>query len=373
MNYSKLLFLIIFLLGGVATHAQQNHEESIGDKTEHRPHFFIQAQGGAAYTLGENTFGKLISPAAAINVGYKFIPEFGLRIGASGWQAKGSWVAPRMDYKYKYIAANLDAIVSLTNIFCGFNPQRTLDFYAFVGVGYNHAFDNDEAIAVNHITQGMEYLWTDSKDLIAGRGGLGLNIRLSNIVAINIEANANGMSDHFNSKKAGNADWQFNALAGLTINLGKNHRVIPAPFVEEYVEPIPEPQPQPEPTPVPEPQPQPTEEEPAVEISEPMQCNIFFLINSAKIRATEQSKVEEMAEYLHSNPSATVTITGYADRQTGSASYNMDISRRRAESVATALTTAGISNDRITVKAKGCEEQPFAEQTENRVAICISE
>lgn len=38
-----------------------------------------------------------------------------------------------------------------------------------------------------------------------------------------LEGNANITTDKYNSKKAGNADWYFNALAGLRINLGKSH------------------------------------------------------------------------------------------------------------------------------------------------------
>ena len=42
-------------------------------------------------------------------------------------------------------------------------------------------------------------------------------------LSINIEGNANVLSDKFNSKKAGNADWQFNALIGLNIKFGKGY------------------------------------------------------------------------------------------------------------------------------------------------------
>ena len=38
-----------------------------------------------------------------------------------------------------------------------------------------------------------------------------------------LEGNANITTDKYNSKKAGNADRNFNALAGLRINLGKSH------------------------------------------------------------------------------------------------------------------------------------------------------
>ncbi len=58
-------------------------------KISFKPHWFIQAQIGAAHTVGEAKFTDLISPAAALNVGYKFVPAFGARVGVSGWQAKG--------------------------------------------------------------------------------------------------------------------------------------------------------------------------------------------------------------------------------------------------------------------------------------------
>lgn len=47
-------------------------------------------------------------------------------------------------------------------------------------------------------------------------------MRLSNHVSFNLEVNANVVSDKFNSKKADNADWQLNALAGFTFKFGKS-------------------------------------------------------------------------------------------------------------------------------------------------------
>ena len=47
------------------------------------------------------------------------------------------------------------------------------------------------------------------------------------------------MSDKFNSKKAGNCDWQFNVLVGLSIKLGKSYTKTapvyyePEPIVEQ--------------------------------------------------------------------------------------------------------------------------------------------
>lgn len=63
----------------------------------------LQAQVGAAHTVGEAKFTDLISPAAALNINYKFAPAFGARVGVSGWQAKGGWVNPQQTYQYKYL------------------------------------------------------------------------------------------------------------------------------------------------------------------------------------------------------------------------------------------------------------------------------
>ena len=66
-----------------------------------------------------------------------------------------------------------------------------------------------------------------------------------------------------------------------------------------------------------------------------------------------------------------MTVTGYADKETGSAERNMQLSKERAENVAAALIDAGIDPERITVLYKGSSETPFDSQEENRVAICV--
>lgn len=340
------------------------------ERTEFQPHWYMQVQAGLGYTVGEtNKFKELASPAAALNFGYRFNPVFGIRFGASGWQGKGVWVDPRMKYKYNYIQGNADAVLSLTNLFCGFNPERTLDFYAFLGLGGAYGFNNDDAEAINAKGYKMEKLWTGHRWFLAGRGGLGVNIKLSPIVALNIEANANMMPDHFNSKhgRDDNRDWQFNGLVGLTIKFGKGTKTIPAVY-EDIPAPAPAPAPKPEPKPEPKPAPAPA----PAPVLEPMQQDIFFLINSSYIRKSEQAKVDAIVEYMKAHPETKVTITGYADKETGTGPYNMQLSKRRSASVATAIEKAGIAADRIITDGKGDTVQPFKIEKENRVAIAIA-
>lgn len=368
-KFKSLLLAGTLVLSTFAASAQTIQRTVIEEeKVVFAPHWFLQVQGGAAETLGEGSFGDLISPAAALNIGYRFSPVFSLRAGASGWQAKGiATTTVNNVYKFNYIQANVDAVVSLTNLFCGWNPKRTLDFYGFLGVGANDRFHNDEALDLAHNT-GYDFvnLWDGHRWAFTGRGGLGVNIRLSDYVALNVEANANGLTDHFNSKHGdkSNIDWQFNGLVGLTFKFGRGYKVIPAVIEEVIIEETPEPTPAPAPAPAPAPE---------VKKVEPMTQNVFFLINSSVIRESEQVKIDKLVEYLKANPKATVEITGYADKETGYPAYNMALSERRSHSVQKALEDAGIAADRITCAWKGDTVQPFPGIEKNRVCICVAE
>lgn len=362
----KNLWIAVFalLLSGTFASAQERQIKEEG-RTEFKRHWFMQVQVGAAHTVGEAKFTDLISPAAAVNVGYQFAPAWGARVGVSGWQAKGSWVAPRQDYQYKYLQGNVDIVSDLSTLFCGFNPKRVLNGYVFAGVGLNRGFDNDEAVAIDAAGYKMDYLWTEGKFLVAGRMGLGCNLRLNDHLSINIEGNANVLFDKFNSKKAGNADWQFNALLGLNIKFGKGYKETPPVYYE--AEPVVVEQPKP--APVVE-QPQPKKEAVVVQ---PMKQDIFFALNSAKIQDDQKSKINMLVEYLQKNPSAKVKVTGYADANTGNSKINKTLSEKRAANVAEVLKTKGITPDRIIADSKGDTVQPYKTPEENRVSICIAE
>ena len=363
MRIRNLLVAILTVSSTVAFAQEQRQIKEEG-KIVFKPHWFMQVQAGAAHTVGEADVTDLISAAAAVNVGYKFAPAFGARLGVSGWQAKAGWVTPSQTYQYKYLQGNLDIMADLSTLFCGFNPKRVFNAYIFGGAGLNHAFDNDEANALDTRSHELEYLWQDKQNLIAGRMGLGCDLRLNDRLAINIEGNANALSDKFNSKKAGNCDWQFNVLVGLNIKLGKSYKKTAPVYYEP--EPIVE---QPKPQPVVK-QPEP---EPVAVVVEPMKQNIFFALNSALLQKDQQSKIDAMVAYMEKYPASKVAITGYADKETGNPRINMTLSEKRAKIVADALKAKGIAADRIVTDFKGDTVQPFRVPEENRVSVCIAE
>lgn len=375
-TFKSIMTVAALALGTTAAMAQATYTDKDGNEYTFKKHAFLNLQGGAQYTLGEAKFGDLISPNVQLGLGYQFNPVFAMRLQANGWQSKGGWAAYRekvgdmpfsADYKFNYVAPGLDFMFNLSNLFCGWNPNRVFNLSAFVGGGANIAWKNDE---VNDIAKtlesldkyNLEYLWDGTKVRPFGRAGIDLEFKVSKSVSIMLEGNANITTDKYNSKKAGNADWYFNALAGLRINLGKIHtktepvKEVPAPRpVEEYVKP--------------EPKPTPVEEKKVEEIRR----DVFFVINSNKIRESEDAKIKEVVDYLNQYPEAKVVVTGYADAGTGNDRINDRISAKRAAAVVKALKEKyGIEESRITEDSKGARVQPFSENDKNRVSIMVA-
>ena len=205
-------------------------------------------------------------------------------------------------------------------------------------------------------------MWDGTKTRLVLQAGLTGDVKLNDKLALTLEVSANTTNDRYNSKKASNWDWYFNALAGLKVNLGPTYstKFIPAPepeirYVEKIVEKIVE---------VPA---------PAPAAVEPLRRDIFFLINKADIRTSEAPKVADIVTYLNENKNAKVQVTGYADAGTGNDRINDRLSAKRADAVVAALKKAGISADRISFDSKGARVQPFADNDSNRVSICIAE
>lgn len=85
---------------------------------------------------------------------------------------------------------------------------------------------------------------------------------------------------------------------------------------------------------------------------------ILFDFDSAAIRAGLQADLRALARNLQQYPETTVEVIGHTDSE-GSAEYNMDLSARRAASVAGVLLEEGVAPFRVRSFGRG-EEQPVA-------------
>ena len=376
MKLNKVILSGVVALSCVSASAQE------ADKTVNvfTPHWYAQAQIGGQYTLGEIGFGKLLSPNAQVGVGYNFNQVVGARFSLNTWQSKAGQKFDGNTYKWKwnYVAPMVDATFNLTNLFCEYNPDRLVEVGVFGGIGANIAWGNDEAAdaqaailkseaateALKYGATPLENLWDGTKTRFVARVGANVDFRVSDRVKLGVELSASTLSDKYNSKKAGNPDWYFNALVGVKVALGETHttKVIPAPKpVEKIIERIIE---------KPAPAPAPKVESKVVE--ENFRRDIFFPIGNSNIAKSQLTKIAEIVEYMKENPDAKITLTGYADKGTGSAAFNDKIAARRAQTVYNTLAAKGVAKSRMIKESKGCRVQPFEENDMNRVTICIA-
>jgi len=379
MNIKKSLFMT--LLTGVALGAAAQEEA----KTEYvfQPHAYVQVQGGAQYTLGEIGMGDLISPNAQIGVGYNFGKVVGARFLVNAWQSKGGSEIQGNTYKWKYnyVAPMLNVSFNLSNLISGVNPNRLVDVTAYIGGGANIAFSNGEAVDVNtqllntygpamqvseyERSQYLRNLWDGTKVRAVGNVALAADFKVAKQWTVGAEVSANVTTDAYNSKKAGNADWYFNALVGVKYAFGETYKekktepVAPKiVYRDRIVEKIVE---------------KPVEVKKVEETVQPLRIDVFFNIAGSKLLASEAQKVGEVAEYMKKNPNSKVTITGLADKGTGSDKVNIPLSKKRADVVKDMLVNKyGISADRITAEGKGSSEQPYTIPELNRVSICVA-
>jgi outer membrane protein OmpA-like peptidoglycan-associated protein len=181
------------------------------------PGFVLGLKGGASHTIGEtNDFFKLVSPSAALDLGYQITPAIGLRADISGWQGKGWYVTANEGYSFNYAQAALDVTFDVLNF--GGYKARLFNPYLFLGVGgvgyLANGADQAKLPTVNKY-------WTPTAFNTVVRGGAGVDIRLNDLLAIEIEAVENGHSDKFNSKSGDYLDHQISLLAGLKFNFGQ--------------------------------------------------------------------------------------------------------------------------------------------------------
>jgi len=402
MSIKRIILVLAASLtfAGLASAQQQSKSDN---SLEFNPHWYIQLQGGAAATVGETAFKDLISPAAFLNIGGEFTPVVGARFGVGGWQGKGYHCTSSTLYKFNFVQANADLMINFSNLVGGYKHNRVVSFYPFVGIGgyfgvKNGAQDIPNVALTSSSQDYMEYVWAPTKVMFLGRAGLLVDFRLGDRVSLNLEGNANGTSDHFNSKKAGNIDWQFNALAGIKINFGPTTRTssawlaaqaaaAEAAAAEAAARAAAE-------KAAAEAAARAAAEKAAAEaaaraaaekaaaeaaaaarakVCEEQSVNVFFVIGKSYIRKAEKDKLNGLCEFLKNNPDFSVELVGYADKQTGYPALNQSLSEKRAKNVTKYLVDNGVPADRISTDAKGDTVQPFDKKEQNRVVICTVE
>ena len=375
----KISLLLMSILVAFGISAQETQNVSHGDvylKNKGSDNWFMTIAGGANTFFG-NGFGDgdyidATSWEGQLSVGKWISPIFGARLAVN--------VAQHEHYTTmsNYISSNsinphVDVMWNATNALVGYRADRVYNFIPYVGVGGLIGMEKDFGGDTD-----LELTWNM---------GLINNFQLSNNFSIFVELAAALVKDNFGVRFTNNNDGDYSydaigqALVGVKFGLGGKQDFTTAELLDynlindlnsqinrlraenENLSKRPEFCPE-----CPEVEPQPVAE------SVYVPNVVFFRINSANIDRQQQISVYNTAEYMKSNPNATVEIVAYADKQTGTPDYNMKLSERRAKAVADALTSQyNIDSSRINIDWKGDTIQPYDENDWNRVAIFIAD
>ena len=386
-NMKKRVLSLFFLLGTVVfalaqTNGDVERKMIRPSRSFFVPHWYVKAQAGAAYDVGEAKFTQLVSPSLQLALGYKFNELVGLRGSVSGLWAKNRYAYPEGKYSWNFVQPAVELELDLLSLMLGKDPERLTSLYAFAGAGVAFSFNNDDAVGASD-EMGNNYekfrsnyrdrepelvlwrpnyfekLWQESRWNPVVRAGIGIDYHITDEIAIGAEVNANMLPDHFNSKKGrnDNKDWHFNALVGVKFNIGKSHGRLD-PVYEVIKKPVETFEEKPEFVDV-----------PIEKIS--FNVNIYFVINQSIIRSNQIPKLTKLLQYLHEHPRAFIRLSGFADKDTGTPEINMRLSVERSQVVSKYLQDAGIEEWRIRRFAKGDRVQPFDIPEDNRVCICF--
>ena len=348
-----------------------------------RDNWFIQLGAGVQTPavekyLPQGDTKQHYSPVYNIGFGHWFSPYLGFRIsGQYGNKLRWDFIEKN---KAQMATVNADLMWDMTSSICGVNPNRVFSFIPFVGIGGTYLWDMPTATSNDYnadVTAHRHSQW-----MLPVTAGIQLRFRLCKYVDFFAEARAQMYGDNFNNYSQGNpVDVDLSAIGGLSFTIGgrKFEGYNPCEYTAKINQlnsqvndlrgelaattaalasaeaqlPCPDVQVQEQ-----------------VTVQGPMLSAVRFAINSSRITPEEMVNVYNVAEYLKANPSATITICGYADKDTGTSSYNQALSQRRAEAVKDTLTKHyGIDASRLTVKAFGSSTQPYAENNWNRIVI----
>ena len=336
-------------------------------KNKARDNWFISIAGGASVLLGDQNgeadFKNRLNFAPQVSFGKWFNPYLAFRAQLNGGILHGfEGDNARYMQHNKYFAAHVDLLWDVTNFWAPYRESKVFRLIPWVGFGYAQRFKTTEA---------LERPRTESPTLNAG---ILTAFRLSKRVDLNVEIQGSLLNEQFNRVDMYHlTDGIVQLSAGLTFKLGKTDFEVLEPMdydllndLNSQINALRAENDELSKRPVSCPE---CPEAVTTVVNNYVDNVVFFRINSAKIDKNQHINIFNTAEFMKQNDTP-IKVVGYADKKTGTSSYNMSLSEKRARAVAKELIEKyGIASDRITIEWKGSDEQPYGENSWNRVVI----
>ena len=344
--------------------------------------WFITAEGGASMLITDfdksDKIADRIQPAASIYVGKWFSPIIGLRAGVNWTKQKGlsdgfgigvnpeAGVDGYYTQKYMQIGPAFDAMLNLTNWWCGYKPNRVYNFSVYGGVGMYwtlaRTYENGEQTA-----------YENQKDcVLAARGGIINSFNLSKQVQLALDLRVVASDRIKDQANPAMHKIAYDAQAYLSLTYLFNERTWSAPVV-----PV-----------CPEPEncdayraalaaaearvadlesqlaaclARPTEVVEVVEDKGPM-ATIYFPCNVSRLSTADVRVVKAIAEVMKANPDTKYVVTGWADNYTGTPAINDNLRKNRAANVEKQLLRSGVAQSQVSTETNDANLNDIGEK-----------
>ncbi len=386
----KTFFMLLVVVLPLLTSAQQAKETVIVEEeagswrgfvtNRFWDNWFISAGAGGQVYFGEqdqhSRFGRRISPSFDIAVGKWFLPTFGVRVQAGGFNLKGRTNDPNNIYAegaadarglYKQdwdeFNVHVDGLVNLANWIGGYRTDRFYETVFLAGFGMIHAYTGGGSTKFMFVS------------------GINNKFRISNAFDFNVEIRGHLVPQEFDGQTDRHrGEGLVSLTAGFTYKFkdrffkkAKNEKVIVntgvspemltaaearladairrADKLQSELD-------------------QARQKQPVAkqEVKTPA-LYVFFAINKANLDKRQMENLKSYAEVIKNSPSKKYKVYGYADKATGSAAFNQALSEKRARSVADALVKKfGVNASQLEVVGKGGVSD-FSDKGMNRVVI----
>jgi outer membrane protein OmpA-like peptidoglycan-associated protein len=379
----KILSIVLcscFALGVVAQEYQPKigYSTETGAKTNFKKNkatdnWFISIAGGGSMLIGDDngkaSFSERLNINPQLSFGKWFNPYFAFRVQLTGGPLAGydaDRTAPELfKQKNTYFASHADFLLDVTNLWAPYRETKVFRLIPWVGLGYAQRFKNQDISR------------TETPSI---NGGILTAFRLSKRVDLNLEIQGLLLNEDFNRiYKYHLTDFIAQGSVGLTFKLGKTDFEVIEPMDYALLNDLNN-------------QINTLRSENETLSKRPVACKecpsvvpaqvvnnyyaenvVYFRLNSAKVDNNQQINIYNTAEFMKESQKP-IKVIGYADKKTGTSSYNLTLSEKRARAVAKELIEKyGISSERISIEWKGSDVQPFDENNWNRVVIMTTE
>ena len=354
----------------------------------------IAAGGGASMLQVERNIGddpgkffNRVGWNANISVTKWIVPVVGMRLRVDGGEFQNySFDQPKYGsgiFKTPYLYVHGDILVNMSNWIGGYRPNRIYSAVSYMGFGYTTMSWTDRSAGSTnseyafttgllnkfHITPQWD-IELDLRSWFFREGSLPAEIGSGNRVAVGLSASV-GIAYRFNQRTWTPAYSQTDVDGYIAAIVGLEETLLAADAALISA----------------------AEELQALETDNKRLKSDLATAQSATQNAMVSHTVGEsvvffiigeatLTEYAHAtldtyiaamrDTTTPITITGYADKETGSAERNMQLSKERAENVTAYLTSKGIDGSRITTQWVGDTETAFTTPTTPLVNRCVT-